>query len=130
MRTILTASLMLASLLVPAAAFASTSAAESTDSATPVRVSTGVVAPELVKNISLQIPSEIAWQTLPTDAKVGVSMTVDANGQPKNIQVTKSLNAFWDARVVDALSKAQYHPATVSKTPVQMDVNLLVNIQR
>lgn len=130
MRTILTASLMLASLLAPAAASASTSAAESTDSATAVRVSTGVVAPELVKNVSLQIPSDVAWQTLPTDAKVGVSMTVDTTGQTKNIQITKSLNPYWDARVVDALSKAQYHPATVSKSPVAMDVNLVVNIQR
>jgi outer membrane biosynthesis protein TonB len=88
------------------------------------------VAPELVKNVALQIPNDVAWQTLPTDAKIGVSMTVDTTGQTKNIQITKSLNPYWDARVVDALSKAQYHPATVSKSPVAMDVNLVVNIQR
>jgi len=130
MRIALTASLMLASLLAPAAAFASTSAADSSDSATPVRVSTGVVAPELLNSITLQVPSEVAWQTLPTEAKVGLAFTVDANGQPKNIQVTKSVNAFWDARVIEALEKAQYRPATVSKTPVPMNVNLLVNIAR
>jgi TonB family protein len=88
------------------------------------------VAPALINSISLQIPNEVAWQTLPPEAKVSVSFTVDTAGKPKDIQITKSLNAFWDARVIEALQKSQYRPATVSKSPVPMNVDLTVKIDR
>jgi TonB family protein len=69
-------------------------------------------------------------QPIPGDAQVGVSFTVDAKGRPQNVQVTKSLNPLWDARVVDAVREFRYRPGTVSKQPVAVDMNLTINLAR
>ena len=51
----------------------------------------------------------------PADAQVGLSLTVDQNGRPQNIQVIKSLTPFWDARVIDAVSKFHFRAGTIDQ---------------
>ena len=129
MRRILTASLMLSSVLFPALASASTPAPEAT-AAQPIRVSTGVTNPSLLTPISLDSPSALSWQTLPNNATVGVTLVVDEKGNAHDVQVTRSLTPFWDARIAEAVAKAHYRPASLDSQSIPMTLNLTVAIAR
>ncbi len=129
MRRILATSILLSSLTLPAAAFASTPVDDAT-APTPTRVSSGVVAPIILDSVNLSLPDGFTPSDLPADAQVGLALTVDANGRPQNIHVVKSLTPFWDARVVDAVSRFHYRAGTVDKQPTPVDLNLTVNISK
>jgi len=129
MRRILAISSLLSSLVLPAAAFASTPV-DDASAPTPIRVSTGVTEPVLVNSAFLEIPSGYSNDIIPTDAQVSLSLTVNVKGQPENIQVTKSFSKFWDARVIDTVREFHFKPATVDNQPTPVDMNLVVNIAR
>jgi TonB family protein len=130
MRRILATSLMLPSLLIPAVAIASQPVDDATASTPRVRVSTGVIGPELLDSANITIPAGYGDQAVPGDGQVALSLTIDEKGHPENIQVTKSLNPLWDARVVDAVRQFRYRPGTVSNSPIPVDMNLTINIVR
>ena len=129
MRRILMSSLLLSSLTLPAAAFASTPVDDAT-APTPIRVSTGVTQPVLVNSAFLDIPSGYPIDAIPTDAQVSLSLTVNEKGQPENIQVTKSFSKFWDARVIETVREFHFKPGTVDNQPTPVDMNLVVNISK
>ena len=129
MRRILATSTLLSSLILPAAAFASTPV-DDASAPTPIRVSSGVTQPVLVHSAYLDVPQGYSIDALPTDAQVGLSVTIDEKGEPENIQVTKSYDKFWDARVIDAVREFHFKPATVDNQPTPVDMNLVVNIAR
>jgi len=129
MRRILATSMMLSSLTLPAAAFASTPVDDAT-APTPIRVSTGVTEPALVNSAYLTIPVGYSIDAIPSDVQVGLSLTVNAKGQPENIQVTKSYSKFWDARVIEAVREFHFKPGTVDNEPTPVDMNLVVNITK
>lgn len=129
MRSILTTGLVFSSLLLPAAAFANQPADDA--SATPTtRVSTGVIAPSLLVPADLAVPQGLPTDAIPVDAQVGLTLVVDENGQPQDIHVVKGINPFWDARIVDTVSKFHYRPGTIDAKPIPVDLNLTVNISR
>jgi TonB family protein len=129
MRRILAISSLLSSLVLPAAAFASTPV-DDASAPTPIRVSSGVTQPVLVHSAYLDVPQGYSIDALPTDAQVGLSVTIDEKGEPENIQVTKSYDKFWDARVIETVRQFKFKPATVDHEPVPVDMNLTVNIAR
>jgi TonB family protein len=129
MRRILATSIMLSSLALPAAAFASTPVDDAT-APTPIRVSSGVTEPVLINSAYLDIPSGYSIDAIPTDAQVSLSLIVNEKGQPENIQVTKSFSKFWDARVIDTVREFHFKPATVDNQPTPVDMNLVINIAR
>jgi len=129
MRRILATSLVLSSLSLSAAAFASTPVDDAT-APTPVRVSTGVIAPTVLDSASISLPAGFSASDIPADAQVGLVLTVDANGRPQDIRVVKSLTPFWDARVMDAVRSLHYRPGTVDNQPTPIDLDLTVNITR
>lgn len=128
MRHIIASSLMLSSMLIPAVAHASSSSDDVTASTPNLRVSTGVTPPRLVGNLSVQLPVGLPESFAPMDSQVGLSLTVDASGQPQNVKVVKSSNVYWDARIVDAIQKAHFRPGKVDNTPIPVNMNLTVNI--
>ena len=130
MRHILASSLMLSSMLIPTVAHASSSTDDATVSTPAFRVSTGVIAPILIGNLAVQIPSGLPQSFAPMDTQVGLTLTVDESGQPQNVKVVKSSNSYWDARVVDAIQKSHFKPGKVDNTPIPVDLNLTVNIAR
>jgi TonB family protein len=130
MRRILATSLLLSSLSLPAVANASTPADDASAPTPKVRVSTGVIAPELLGADHFTIPVSELDGLLPVDATVGLNLTVDANGRPENVKVVKSLNPLWDARVVDAVNHAHFKPGTFDLQPTPVELNLTVNIAR
>jgi len=130
MRRILATSLLFPSLFLPAAVKASTPVDDASASTPDVRISTGVIAPELLDASHLALPMSGAESAVPANAQVGLNLTVDENGRPENVKVVKSLNAVWDARVVDAISRSHFKPATVDDLPTPIDLNLTVNIAK
>jgi TonB family protein len=128
MRRILATSLLLPSLFLPAAANASKPTDDASAPTPKVRVSTGVIAPELLGADHLTVPISANDGPIPFDAEVGLTLTVDEKGRPEDVKVVKSLNPLWDARVVDAVSRAHFKPGTVSNEPTPVDLNLIVNI--
>ena len=129
MRRILVASLLLPSLFLPAAAKASTPLADASAS-TPVRISTGVVAPVLIGSPVLSLPMGFSFDLIPADAQVQLSLTVNEKGEPENIQVVKSFSPFVDARVIETVSQFHFHPGTIDNQPTAVDLNLTVNVTR
>jgi TonB family protein len=128
MRRMLATSLLLPSLFLPAAVKASTPVDDASAPTPKVRISTGVVAPELRGSEHLRIPASLSDGPVPGDAEVGLTLTVDENGRAQNVKVVKSLSPLWDARVVEAVSRAHFKPGTVSNQPTAVDLNLTVNI--
>lgn len=129
MRRILVASLLLPSLFLPAAAKASTPV-DDASAPTPVRVSTGVIAPVLLDSPTLSLPDGYSLDMIPADAQVQLSLTVNEKGEPENIHVVKSFSPFIDARVVDTVSQLHFRPGTVDNQPTAVDLNLTVNVSR
>jgi TonB family protein len=129
MRRILAASLLLPSLFLPAVAKASTPVDDAT-APTPVRISTGVIAPVLIGSPVLSLPMGFSFDLVPADAQVQLSLTVNAKGDPENIQVVKSFSPFVDARVVETVSQFHFRPGTVDSQPTAVDLNLTVNVTR
>jgi TonB family protein len=128
MRRILATSLLLPSLFLPAAVKASTPVDDTSAPTPKVRVSTGVVAPALLNSDHFSIPMNVDQGPIPGNAEVGLTLTVDENGRPENVKVVKSLSPLWDARVVDAVSRAHFKPGTVDDQPTPIDLNLTVDI--
>lgn len=129
MRRILVASLLLPSLFLPAAAKASTPV-DDASAPTPVRISTGVIAPVLLDSPNLSLPDGYSLDMIPADAQVQLSLTVNEKGEPENIHVVKSFSPFIDARVVDTVSQLHFRPGTVDNQPTSVDLNLTVNVSR
>jgi TonB family protein len=129
MRRILAASLLLPSLFLPAVAKASTPVDDAT-APTPVRISTGVTEPVLLSSPVLSLPVGFSFDLIPADAQVQLSLTVNAKGEPENIQVVKPFSPFIDARVVETVSQFHFRPATVDNQPIAVDMNLTVNVAR
>jgi TonB family protein len=129
MRRILATSTLLSSLILPAAAFASTPVDDAT-APTPVRISTGIIAPVLLSSPVLSLPVGFSFDLIPADAQVQLSLTVDEKGQPQNIQVVKSCSPFIDARVIETVSQFHFRPGTIDNQPTAVDLNLTVNVAR
>jgi TonB family protein len=131
MRRILAASVLtlLPSLILPAAAKASTPVDDAT-ATTPVRISTGVIAPVVVGSPVLSLPEGLSFDLIPPSAQVQVSLTVNEKGQPENVRVVKSFSPFVDARVIDTVNQLHFRPGTVDNQPTAVDVNLTVNVTR
>ncbi len=130
MRHILTSTVILSSLLLPAAAFASKPADDPAATTPAPRITTGVIGPFLVNSLNLTAPQGPDASFLPADAQVGVSFVVDEKGVPENIQVTKSINPSWDSQVVEAVSKLHYRPARIDDQKIPVDMNLTVVIAK
>jgi hypothetical protein len=130
MRRILATSLLFPSLFLPAAANASKPMDDASAPTPKVRVSTGVIAPELLGADHFTIPVSANDLPIPADAEVGLNLTVDQNGHPGNVKVVKSLSPLWDARVVDAVSHAHFKPGTVDNEPTPIELNLTVSIAK
>jgi Gram-negative bacterial TonB protein C-terminal len=130
MRHILAGSLLLSSLVLPAAARASQPSDDAAASTSAPRVSTGVVPPALLHSIGITLPYGLPMELIPADAQIGLTLTVDEQGVPQDIQVVRGINPFWDARVVDAVRQFHYRPGSIDSKPIPVDMNLTINIVR
>jgi hypothetical protein len=130
MRHIVTSGILLSSLFLPAAASASTPADDVSAPTQAPRVSTGVIEPTLLQTTEINLPDGVPADLIPANAQIGLTFVVDEKGRPVNIHVVKGFNPFWDARVVEAVSKFYYRPGTIDEKPIPIDMNLTVTLSR
>lgn len=115
--------LLLSSMLFTAAAYASDDASASTP-----RVSTGVTPPEIIKPLSIRASDQTSSHPLPIGSMIAVSFIVDETGTPKNIQILKGSDPYWNSVIASAVQNLRYRPASINHHPVAMGVNLNVNL--
>ena len=123
MRRTLATGLLLSSMFLTAAAYASDDVSASTP-----RVSTGVTPPQVLNSIRLA-PDQMIGHTHPADSIISVSFMVDEKGQPRDIQVLKGSDPYWNSLVTSAVQNLRYRPATLNNRPVAMAVKLNINIE-
>lgn len=92
------------------------------------RVSSGVVAPQLLGDVSIPESSRWRWKPTETERTVTVSMLVATDGTPTHVQMAQSFGAEVDQDVVAAVRRFRFAPATLDKQPVPLVVNLKINI--
>jgi len=95
-----------------------------------VRVSTGVVAPKLIKTVSITEDGSRIGQLIPGSREVVVAMIVDEAGKPTALKIVKSLGDTMDKNVLAAVSDYRFVPGTVSGQPTEFPVNLEIEIER
>jgi len=104
---------------------------KSTDNAsartTSIRVSTGVVAPELVRSVALSA-GQNRTHILAANRTVVLEMVVDASGTPTGVHVTKSVDPVLDEKAVAAVEQFRYKPGTLNGQPAAVPVRLQLNV--
>jgi TonB family protein len=118
--------------VVQPAIFASAAApaADPTKTATtPVRISTGVVAPKLVHSVDISRERATLTKVPGRDSVVVVDLTVDEKGKPTTLKVVKSADPFTDKGVLDAVSQYQFKPGTLDGTTVAVPVTIAYTIK-
>jgi TonB family protein len=100
---------------------------KSTDNAsaktTSVRVSTGVVPPQLAKSVVLGA-GQPRTHILAASRTVVLEMTVDEAGKPTNLHVVESADPILDEKVLAAVSQFRYKPGTLNGQPAAVPVKL------
>jgi TonB family protein len=92
----------------------------------PLRISTGVVAPKLVR--SFDIPLDSTGTTYNGPRTVVVGMIVGTDGVPSDLKIVQSAGPFVDKSVLAAVSQYRFKPGTVSDQPVAIPLNLEINL--
>lgn len=97
-----------------------------TTRATPLRVSTGVVAPKLISTVQIESDFDGAPRGVTVERKTLVEMNVDANGKPSDLKIVRSLGPVMDKNVLAAVSQYRFAPGTLDGEPTIVPVNLEV----
>jgi len=103
--------------------------ATAADSGSPVRVSTGIVAPKLIRKSDINAISGLSEAFIPGDTTVVVNMTVDATGKPKDLSIAQGSGPVVDQEVLNAVSQFRFQPGTLDGQPFALPVRLEVLIQ-
>jgi TonB family protein len=106
-------------------------AAEDRPTAKPgaVRISTGVVAPKLIKTVDIQEDAVSVVRPAVAQRDVVVAMVVDEAGKPEGVKIVQSAGAGLDEHVLSAVKEYRFKPGTVSGQIVAVPVNLHITIK-
>lgn len=95
--------------------------------ATPLRVSSGVVAPKLVRIVDVSAEGTF---TAPLTAKTYVvEMTVSKNGDPSDMKIVQSDNALMSRNVLEAVKQYHFKPGTLDDQPIDFPLSLEVVVK-
>ncbi len=94
-----------------------------------VRVSTGVVAPKLIKTVAIEEDTVRATKSNPAEHEVVVAMIVDETGKPTNLKIVQSSNDFLDQHVLSAVQQYRWLPGSVSGQIVAVPVRLHIKLR-
>jgi TonB family protein len=128
MRHIIAASLLLTPMLCTAAAVASTPPTDAFASTKPLRVSTGVIPPRIIRSTHIAL-SKVP-ERIPTDSVVVLQLKVDEQGVPEAIQVVRPVNPELGAKVAEAVQNFRFSPATLDNQAVPINLTLKVLVQQ
>ena len=94
----------------------------------PLRVTTGVVAPKITRTVDIVVNENPIWRFSGKEKKVIVSMTVDKTGKPSDLKVAESAGTELDEEVLNAVSQYRFKPGTLDNQPTEVPVNLEIII--
>lgn len=97
--------------------------------ASPLRVTTGVVAPKIVRTVDVTVNEDPMWRFSGKDKKVIVSMTVDKNGKPSDLKIAQSAGTELDEDVLNAVAQYRFKPGTLNNQPTEVPVNLEIIVK-
>ena len=130
MRHILATALLLAPISLTAAAAPSKSANDAS-ALTQVRpVSTGVTGPRIVYSPNIEIRASELTAGAPAVSQVVLQLKLDDKGKEQDVQVVKSLTPQIDARVISAVRRFKFSPATLDKQAIPFNLNLVVEVKQ
>ncbi len=129
MRRILAISILLSPLVFSTAARATPPASDEIASATTRPLSTGVKPAHVLSTANPELGS-IASDSLIANTQVVLTVNVDQNGQPQDVQVVKSPNPLLDEPVAAAVRQFRFSPAILDNQPVASDMTLKIIVQR
>jgi TonB family protein len=91
------------------------------------RVGDGVTAPKVVYSVEAEFSDEA--RRAKYEGIVTISLIVDANGNPQNVHVARSLGMGLDEKAVEAVKQYRFKPAIDQKTgkPVPVLISFEVN---
>jgi TonB family protein len=93
------------------------------------RISTGVIAPKLIKESKITVAtSDFVTEDLASQF-VLLHLLVDESGKPQNVQVIKSANPQVDSRVLAAVRDYRFTPATLDDQAVPLELDLRINFE-
>ncbi len=98
--------------------------------ASPLRVTTGVVAPALLTDPQAEAQDLAPAAALRLKRTVVVDLTVDATGKPTDLKVVESAGQYTDEDAVAAISKYRFKPGTLDGQPTAVPMRLRYVIQR
>jgi hypothetical protein len=106
--------------------FTSDAADHGTARTTPLRISTGVVAPKLISTVQIESDFDGLPRGFAFERKTMVEMIVDASGKPSDLKIVRSLGPVMDKNVLAAVSRYRFAPGTLDGEPTIVPVNLEV----
>ena len=92
-----------------------------------VRVSTGVVEPQLLHTVDIR-PDVVSATAGGRQRTAEVAMIVDVDGRPTALKIVQSAGPDLDPSILEAVSQYRFRPATVSGLKVPVELNLHMNI--
>jgi len=129
MRCLFVATLLLTPMIFIAPAVASQPKSDSAASAQVSSINNGVVEPLLIHSAPV-LTDPTTGQATPFDTTFVLHLNIDKSGEAQDIRILKSSNPFLNDRVVEAVQKFRWQPATLKNQPVSFgDVTLNVLVQ-
>lgn len=115
------------SLAMPASFMLSSSADAPAAGSVTERISTGVVAPKLLKTVPVE-ENTASITSYKHNREALVSMVVDESGKPTDVKIVQSAGADLDRNIVEAVKQYRYTPATVSGevSPIKVNLHLVI----
>jgi TonB family protein len=95
----------------------------------PLIVTTGVVAPRIIRSVDVTINQDPIWRFSGKDKKVVISMTVDKTGKPSNLKIDESAGDELDQDVLNAVSQYRFKPGTLNNQPTEVPVKLEIIVK-
>jgi TonB family protein len=95
-----------------------------------IRVSTGVIGPTLISEPDFALSQADFGEANPGFARMIVSFRVDEQGKPRHVHIVQAVNPSVDGRVMDAVRRYRFAPATLDDQKVAIDINMTINFER
>ena len=100
-----------------------------TDGSSALRVSTGPIGPKLISEPVLRVSVADFEGSDPGRQHLVVAFTVNQEGKPKNVRLLKPVNQTLDSRILRAVRRYRFAPATLNDQKIAMNVEMTVNFE-
>jgi TonB family protein len=131
MRPVRLASLLLTLMFFPLAAIASGSTADTMASHHRLRVSTGVIEPQILhyKKV-IPSPAPTVDAAFTSNAKLMLHLKLNKNGKVRDVRILKSDDPSLDKPVLEAVRQFNWLPARLDQHRVPVGVTLTVFVRQ